>query len=126
MIDLSLYNTQMVAIIELTDLQPSDPANDNPDYLVNVLAKHPATNRVEVLVLAKNPGGIAQFRADFPNAGEVIGDGTPDDHDDWTMLAFSREVQNSTSPVEVFMRSREKDRIAEHLKRVAHERSNHS
>jgi len=102
------YDKELIAIIQLADLKLTDPTEVSPPYIVNVLAKHNATERIQVLVEARTNGGLNQFRQDFPNAGIMVGDGTPDNHDEWRMLAFSREVQGSTSPVEIFKRAHKK------------------
>jgi len=110
MMNINAYTTQLVAIINLTDLRPVDPMIDDPAYVINVLAKHVATGRIEVIVIAKDDAGLLQFQQDFPTAGILVGDGTPDNHDEWQMLAFPKEVHDSTSPLEIFNRGREREK----------------
>lgn len=121
MFDINDYTVELVAIVGLADLRQLDADDNSPDYVVNVLAKHDATARIEVLVLAKNQGGINKFHQDFPTAGTVIGDGTPANHDEWRVLAFPNQIQTSTSPVEVFRRGRLKAKRDARAHRDEHE-----
>jgi len=98
------YDTEISAIVKLSALRPTDPMASNPPYITHVLAMHRATNRVQLFIEAKNQQGINKFLQDYPNAGVIQGDGTPDNHDEWEQLAFPTQVNNSTSPVEIFKR----------------------
>lgn len=100
------YDKQLSAIINLSDLKPTDPVDLTPKYKLTILAIHDATKRVQVLVEARNNNGLNQFKLDFPQAGLMAGDGTPDNHDEWRMIAFPRNVEGDTSPVKIFNRAR--------------------
>jgi hypothetical protein len=98
----------MITKQELESYQP-DPITLGDSYVITVLAQDKSTDKLQIAVEADNQGEINEFMSDFPDAEIMEGDATPENHENWRMLAYSGETKGETSPLVVFKRGREKD-----------------
>ena len=105
-------SVELVVIMPLDDLRliQTDPVNPAPDFKYTVLAIHAATKRAQLLVEAADDTGLNRFRRLAPSAAVVIGDGTPDNHEEWTQTAYPADIQQQTSPVEILKKGKQRDR----------------